>query len=117
LKVLVVSPVLARRLSEILPDEIEVIHPERGTDDELEFEAASEVENNSEAKEELEQKMLEVISSFKGKKYSNGVPWHELVVKSTKEGIDKNSIEDIVNGLLDTGRIYEPMLGRIKCMG
>ncbi|TRO47625.1 hypothetical protein E2P65_04105, partial [Candidatus Bathyarchaeota archaeon] len=37
MKVLVVSPVLARRLSEILPDEIEVIHPEKGTDDELEF--------------------------------------------------------------------------------
>nr|MBC8497635.1 hypothetical protein [Candidatus Bathyarchaeota archaeon] len=36
MKVLVVSPVLAKRLSGVLPDEIEVIHPERGTDDELE---------------------------------------------------------------------------------
>jgi phosphoglycerate dehydrogenase-like enzyme len=36
LKVLVVSPSLAKRLSDILLDEIEVIHPEKGKDDELE---------------------------------------------------------------------------------
>lgn len=98
-------------------DDYTVDPADDNTDDELEFEASSEVVNDSEVKEELEQKLLEVIGSFKGKKYANGVPWHELVVKATGEGIDKNSIEDIVNGLLDTGRIYEPMLGRIKCMG
>ena len=36
MKVLVVSPGLAKRLSGVLPDEIEVVYPERGTDDELE---------------------------------------------------------------------------------
>ena len=36
MKVLVVSPSLAKRLSDVLPEEIEVIHPEKGTDDELE---------------------------------------------------------------------------------
>ena len=36
MKVLVVSPGLAKRLSDVLPDEIEVVYPERGTDDELE---------------------------------------------------------------------------------
>jgi len=98
-------------------DDYTVDPDDDNTDDELEFEAASEVENDSEDKEEHEQKLLDVISSFKGKKYANGVPWHDLVVKATKEGIDKNSIEDIVNALLDTGKVYEPMLGRVKCMG
>jgi len=32
----VVSPGLAKRLSGVLPDDIEVVYPERGTDDELE---------------------------------------------------------------------------------
>jgi len=41
--VLVVSPRLAERLAEMLPNQIEIVHPERGTDDEL-IDLASDVE-------------------------------------------------------------------------
>ncbi len=62
-----------------------------------------------------EERLLVILRSCKGKKFDNGVPWHELVVKADSEGLDKNIIEDIVNNLLNTGKIYEPMLGKIKC--
>jgi hypothetical protein len=39
------------------------------------------------------------------------------MAEATDKGIDKNIIEDLVNNLLETGRIYEPILGRIKCSG
>ena len=87
----------------------------RSTNEDLEFEPTTDVINDSVELQELEDKLLEVIRLFKGKKYKDGVPWHELMVKATDDGIDKNLIEELVNNLLEKGKIYEPILGRIKC--
>lgn len=83
--------------------------------EELEFEPNTESIETPAEQLEQQEKLLEIVSSFKGKKYKDGVPWHELIAKADSEGIDKNIIEDLVNGLLNTGKIYEPMLGRIRC--
>jgi RPA family protein len=83
---------------------------------ELEFESdidqTIEIPNLAENQEQL----LEVIGSFNNDKYNDGVPWHELVAVADSKGIDKLYIEDIVNDLMEKGKVYEPMLGRIKLM-
>jgi RPA family protein len=85
--------------------------------DELDIEPHTKPLDNTDPAEleEKTEKLLDIIRAFKGKKYKDGVPWGELVVKAHSDGIDKNIVEDLVNGLLDTGRIYEPILGRIRC--
>ena len=88
---------------------------EQEEQDELVFEPSSEFTLDSSNQTELEGQLIKIIKSFKGKEYKDGVPWHELMVKADSEGIDKNIIEDLVNGLLNNGKIYEPMLGRVKC--
>jgi RPA family protein len=40
----------------------------------------------------------------------------KIMAAAVKNKIDKNAVEDIVNSLLDCGKVYEPMLGRIKRM-
>ena len=85
--------------------------------EELEIDSGSELmdsKDTADLQEKIE-KLLEIIRAFKGKKYKDGVPWGELVVKAHNDGIDKNIVEDLVNSLLDTGRVYEPILGRIRC--
>lgn len=92
--------------------------PEDSEDTELEFEPSDETGSDPsepQVTSEHEELLLKIISSLKGKKYNDGVPWHDLMVKATDGGLDKNIIEDIVNSLLNTGKVYEPMLGRIKC--
>jgi RPA family protein len=90
-------------------------------DEDLEFEANEDEEIKApELDEETQvqaEQLLEIVGTFNGDKYRHGVPWHELVAEAVDKGIDKNHIEDIVNDLLNKGKIYEPMLGRIKCTG
>ena len=84
--------------------------------DEYEFEPTDEDSGAEADLSEHQEKFMEIITSFKGEEYINGIPWHELVATADSKGIEKNLIEEIVNNLLDTGKIYEPMLGRIKLM-
>jgi RPA family protein len=86
-------------------------------DEDLEFEPSSEDSEDSLDLHEKEDQLLEIINSFDSKEFKDGVPWHKLMAEATDKGIDKNIIEDLVNNLLETGRIYEPILGRIKCSG
>jgi hypothetical protein len=79
--------------------------------EELEFE-----EEDSKISPEQQEQLLALIGTFDGDDYKNGVPWHELMAAAVKNKIDKNAVEDIVNSLLDCGKVYEPMLGRIKRM-
>lgn len=91
-------------------DEIDV----ESENDEYEFEPISTENNEQTDFSEDEKHVLEIINSFDSEEFEYGVPWHKLMEKSHAEGVDKNIIEDIVNNLLEKGKIYEPMLGRIK---
>jgi RPA family protein len=84
---------------------------------ELEFEPAAEQDTDLDNSAELEEQLLKIISEYDGNKSDQGIPWHGLVEAADKAGIDNNLIEDLVNGLLDRGQVYEPILGRIKCSG
>ncbi|WP_455392858.1 hypothetical protein [[Eubacterium] cellulosolvens] len=82
--------------------------------EEFEFEPSSDESDDTLDHHEEEDQLLELIKSFDGEEFKNGVPWHKLMAEATDKGIDKNVIEGLVNHLLETGKIYEPILGRIR---
>ncbi|MGQ0535121.1 MAG: hypothetical protein ACT4PT_03515, partial [Methanobacteriota archaeon] len=43
-----------------------------------------------------------------------GAPWEGVVSRAGKAGIDEEQVEEALNGLMDKGLIYEPVLGRLK---
>ena len=103
----------AEEISEAGGIDSNIEFPIEDVDIEVEFEG---VNNNAPSDfSEKTEKLLDIIRAFKGKKYKDGVPWGDLIVKAHKDGIDKNIVEDLVNDLLDTGRVYEPILGKIRC--
>jgi len=61
--------------------------------------------------EEIEKKVLETIRSVEGEE---GAPWDDITEECNKNGLDKDSIEEALNSLMDKGLIYEPILGTIK---
>lgn len=99
-------------------DELTIDAEDEDVDENEEFEFEPNVDDNKEKNvedlHEQEDQLLDIIKSFKGKKFKNGVPWHKLMAEATDKGMDKNIIEDLVNNLLETGKIYEPVLGRIR---
>lgn len=61
--------------------------------------------------EETEKIVLELIKKVEGE---DGAPWDLITEKCEKAGLDKDSIEEAINSLMDKGLIYEPVLGTIK---
>jgi len=61
--------------------------------------------------EKTENTVLELIKKLEGE---NGAPWDLITEKCEEKGLDKDSIEEAINSLMDKGLIYEPVLGTIK---
>jgi hypothetical protein len=60
---------------------------------------------------DIENTVLETIKKIEGE---NGAPWDAITEKCKKAGVNKDSIEEALNSLMDKGLIYEPVLGTIK---
>ena len=74
-----------------------------------------EVEDEEEAEaaeEEKEEKVLAIITKLDAA--GKGAPWDEIVEEVKKLGMDRTSLEEVTNSLLDKGMVYEPILGRMK---
>jgi len=61
--------------------------------------------------DEIEKNVLDTIKKFEGEE---GAPWDSITEECEKTGLDKDSIEEALNSLMDKGLIYEPVLGTIK---
>jgi hypothetical protein len=75
-----------------------------------------EIETKTENKEdddfaEIEKTIFETIKQLEGE---DGAPWDTITEKCEKTGLNKDSIEEAINSLMDKGLIYEPILGTIK---
>ena len=68
-------------------------------------------EETEESSAEIEEAVLETIKKLEG---DDGAPWDLITEKCEKAGLDKDSIEEALNSLMDKGLIYEPILGTIK---
>ena len=60
---------------------------------------------------EIENNVLEII---KQNEDEDGASWDSITEKCEKTGLDKDSIEEAINSLMDKGLIFEPILGIIK---
>ncbi len=60
---------------------------------------------------DTEDKVLEVIKGIEGE---NGASWDAITKKCEKSGLNRDSVEEALNSLMDKGLIYEPVLGTIK---
>ena len=61
--------------------------------------------------EEQEETVLAVIRACEG---DDGASWDMITEKCDAEGVDADTVEEILNTLMDKGLIYEPVLGTIK---
>jgi len=61
--------------------------------------------------EDIEKKVLDTIKKDEGEE---GAPWDSITTKCEKDGLDKDTIEEALNSLMDKGLIYEPVLGTLK---
>ena len=68
-------------------------------------------DDNKDDSQEIENTVLETIKEVGGK---DGAAWDKITKKCEKAGLDKDSIEEALNSLMDKGLIYEPILGTIK---
>jgi len=101
------------RYSSVLVEAITFLLPEtRAAIGEAAGEAAAGETAVSGEKEALEGRVLTIIGDLDAD--GKGASWDAMVALATKEGIDKDALEELVNSLLDKGLIYEPILGRMK---
>jgi DNA replicative helicase MCM subunit Mcm2 (Cdc46/Mcm family) len=68
-------------------------------------------EEETEKFKKIENNILEII---KQNEDEEGASWDSIIDKCHKTGIDKDSIEEAINSLMDKGLIFEPILGIIK---
>lgn len=59
-----------------------------------------------------EDEVLEIIGRLDAD--GKGATWDAILAASKAGGIGKDDLEELINGLLDKGLIYEPILGRMK---
>jgi RPA family protein len=65
----------------------------------------------SDEMQEAEDTVLEVIKTLEGK---DGALWDKITEQCESKGLDVDMIEEALNGLMEKGLIYEPVLGTIK---
>ena len=87
-----------------------IVDPKIGGEEEPEGKAG---ETPADAEREaLEAKVMEIIVALDTD--GKGAPWDGILARATKEGLDKDGLEEVINSLLDKGHVYEPLLGRMK---
>ncbi|HEC94398.1 MAG TPA: hypothetical protein ENI45_00350 [Thermoplasmatales archaeon] len=71
-------------------------------------------EEKAEAKEEADEIDNTVLGIIKEIEGDEGALWDAIVEKCREAGLDKETIEEAINSLMDKGLVYEPVLGTIK---
>ena len=102
------SAMLAEALTFLIPE----LQPQRAGEAEeatAETTAAPAADPKQEA---LEARVLEIIGALDAD--GKGASWDGILARATKEGVEKDQLEELINSLLDKGQIYEPILGRMK---
>ena len=69
-------------------------------------------EKDEEEKSEMDEYVLDLIGKLDTD--GKGADWETLLEASKKDGVQKDDLEQTVNSLLDNGRAYEPVIGKLK---
>ena len=65
-----------------------------------------------EPEDDSETKVLEIVAVLD--KDGKGAPWDGILEAAKAKGVGREQLEEAINGLLDKGLLYEPVLGRMK---
>ncbi len=84
---------------------------EKKTIEKKEIEQKEDSKEEDESSADIEDSVLEIIKKIEGE---NGAAWDSITDECKKAGLDKDSIEEALNSLMDKGLIFEPVLGTIK---
>lgn len=84
---------------------------EKKEEETVEKEGKEKEEKKTDNFEVTEKIVLEIIKKVEGE---DGAPWDLITEKCEKAGLDNDTIEEVLNSLMDKGLIYEPVLGTIK---
>ena len=102
------TAMLAEGLRYLLPEYRDFRPPETAAVEET----AGSPEPASREPDESEDKVLDVIAALD--KDGKGAPWDAILEAAKGKGVERDRLEEAINGLLDKGLIYEPVLGRMK---
>jgi len=102
------TAMLAEGLRYLLPEFREARPPEVAEAEE----AARTPRETAQEPDDTEAKVLEIVGSLDPE--GKGAPWDRIVEAAKSKGISKEDLEEAINGLLDKGLLYEPVLGRMK---
>lgn len=91
-------------------EEVKEVKEEKEPEEVKKSEKKSDEEDTDEP-EDIENNVLKIIKEIEGK---DGASWDSITKKCEKAGLDRDSIEEALNSLIDKGLIYEPVLGTIK---
>lgn len=89
---------------DLSPEEVGLAHKKSTSEKDGEGE-----EEGSEDKEDI---ILKIIENHD--KDGGGASWDDVVSTTKKKGIKENELEELTNLMLEKGKIYEPLLGKIK---
>lgn len=100
------------RFEEMLVDALRYILEEDSNEDEKDL--ARKDESDESVKEEMdkERTILEIVEELD--RDGKGASWEELVTGAKKRKIKEEQLEELTNLMLENGKIFEPVLGRIK---
>ena len=62
--------------------------------------------------EDFEATVFQIVKELD--KGPRGAAYDEIVDRSTKKGVPRDLFDEVVNALLDKGKVYEPVLGQLK---
>ncbi|OGS40731.1 MAG: hypothetical protein A3K77_04430 [Euryarchaeota archaeon RBG_13_31_8] len=94
-----------------LEKEESVEEEEKKEEETVETKVKEKDEKKTDNFEETEKIVLEIIKKVEGE---DGAAWDLITEKCEKAGLDNDTIEEVLNSLMDKGLIYEPILGTIK---
>jgi len=103
------TAMLAEALRYLLPENREQRAPEEAAAEEA---AARPEEPPREPEGDKEETVLGVIEGLD--KDGKGAPWDGILDAAKAKGVAREELEEAINGLLDKGLVYEPVLGRMK---
>lgn len=61
---------------------------------------------------EAEAKVLGIVEALQTG--TRGAPWEKIVERAEREGLSKETVDQIVMDLMEAGTLYEPAIGRIR---
>lgn len=100
------------RYEEMLVDALRYLLEEESNTDEKDLVRKDETDESVKEEKDKEETILEIVEELD--RNGKGASWDELVTGAKKRKMKEEELEELTNLMLENGKIFEPVLGRIK---